>query len=257
MYQELLQKLGLTSNEARLYELLLLRGRGKARDLVEESGLGRGHVYNILTSLVARGLATVTAGKQQIYQASEPSALSALVEETKRKTDRLAAEFRDELPKMLSTFNLTTGKPSVRYFEGLDGFVEALNETLTSSGEILAYIDANVITDAVAEADTRYVRQRIKNKIFKRIIVADTQKGREYIGQTPVPFTSTAFVKDFPDQFGISVQIYGDNVLYLSIANDAILSVIVNDKRIADFHRQLFAYHWKLANHVVAPLDVQ
>ncbi len=253
MYQEILLKLGLNANEAHIYELLLTKGRTKARDLLTDSGLGRGNLYNVLTGLVARGLATVTEGKQQIYEAAEPSKLSGLVDDQKRQTDRLAQEFQGELPKLLSTFNLTTGKPTVRIFEGLSGFEESLAETLLSKEEILAYIDTNVITDAVAEADTRYVHTRIKQQVSKRIIVSDNEASHKYIGQLPVPFTTTAFISNFPDKFGISVQIYGDNVLFLSIDNKKILSVIIHDKRIAAFHRQMFEYHWQLANEVMLP----
>lgn len=254
LYSDILLRLGLNENEAKIYELLLLKGETKARDLLEDSGLSRGNVYNVLTSLTARGLIQVTEGKQQHYKVVDPTQLSALVDDKKRSIDRLNAEFQAELPKLLSTYSLTTGKPTVRVFEGVEGFVDAIEDTIIKDQEILAYIDAHAITGAIADADTRYVHRRIKRKIFKRILIADTSASHEYIGADPVPYTSTAFVQDFPDEFGISVQVYGDSVLFLSIASERIISVIVDDPRIAEFHRKLFEFHWRQAvKTILAP----
>ena len=53
----ILEKLGLSENEAVIYEFLIAGGRQKARDLVNASGLGRGNVYNLLGQLQEKNFA--------------------------------------------------------------------------------------------------------------------------------------------------------------------------------------------------------
>jgi sugar-specific transcriptional regulator TrmB len=254
LFSDIFSRLGLSENEAKIYEMLLLRGQTKARDVLDDSGLSRGNLYNILASLTARGLIQVIEGKQQLYSVTDPAKLSSLIEERKQNVARLDAEFKETLPRLLSTYNITIGKPTIRCLEGIEGFAQALEETL-QGGEILTYVDANAVVDEIAEVGARYLKQRIKKQVTKRVVIADTPRSREYVGSKPIPFTTTAFIPSFPDQFSISVQIYGDNVLFLSMDKSVILSVIVNDKRIADFHRQLFEYHWRSANDIVLPAE--
>lgn len=119
LFSDLFSRLGLNENEARIYELLLLKGETKARSLLEDSGLTRGNVYNVLTSLVSRGLVQVTEGKQQMYQVTDPTKLSGLVDAQKQKIDRLDVEFKTELPKILST---SPSQPAAQLYGYLRGW---------------------------------------------------------------------------------------------------------------------------------------
>lgn len=244
MYEEILQKLGLSANEARLYELLLTKGRVKARDLVGESGLGRGNVYNILTALAARGLATVIEGKQQIYQAAEPTKLAGLVDEQKRKTDRLSTEFRDELPKLLSTFNLTTGKPAIQVFEGLDGFVQVLDETLNAKGEILTIAEPSRFAGKLGEINASYVAKRIAKKIEKRILVADIPENRAYFTR-PYLCTQVRALPNFQAGLHTAIEVYDNSVALLTLSPEKTISVLLQDADIAASLRATFETLWK------------
>ena len=247
MYTEILQKLGLSANEAKIYELLLIKGESKAIDLVPESGLGRGNVYNLLTALVSMGLITVTAGKQQIYRAADPGELSNLLEAKRIETERLAAEFKQELPKMTSTFNLTTGRPAIQVFEGYQGVEEVLLDSLTAHDGILTYLDLSALTGEFAEINKRYLRRRIAQKITKRIIVGDTPESRKFFAQQSTPYTQVVFAKDFPADFKTAMEIYGNKVTYMTLSAERQISLIIEDAHIAAMHRAQFEYLWKIS----------
>lgn len=246
MYSEILEKLGLSANEAKIYELLLLRGESKASDLVPESGLGRGNVYNLLTSLVSTGLATVTAGKQQRYRASEPTKLVKLLQAKRVETDRLEAEFKQELPKLTSTFNLTTGRPAIQVFEGYEGVEEVLFDSLTAADGIMTYLDLSALTGEFAEINKRYLRRRIAKQVPKRIIVADLPETRAFFSQQNTPYTQVAFAKDFPTGFKTAMEIYGNKVTYMTMSAERQISLMIEDPYIASMHRAQFDYLWKL-----------
>ncbi len=246
MYQEILTKLGLNANEAHIYELLLTKGRTKARDLLTDSGLGRGNLYNVLTSLVSQGLATVTEGKQQIYEAAEPSHLSTLVDDQKRRADRLAQEFQGELPKLLSTFNLTTGKPAIQVFEGIEGVERSLQDALLSKTDILTYYDFTALHGRLAELDEIFYRQYVKKGLHKTIVVTDSVEARTYFKEK-LENTVVAFVPKFPATFYAAVQIYGDSVGFITLKEETLISIIIHDAVITGFMRQMFQFHLSLA----------
>jgi sugar-specific transcriptional regulator TrmB len=246
MYEAMLERLGLSENEAKIYEMLLFRGESKASDMVPESGLGRANVYNLLTSLVAKGLVTMTAGKQQQYRAAEPTKLTQLLEAKRQDALRLEAEFKQELPKLTSTFQLTTGRPTIQVFEGLDGFEEALNDSLTASSEILTYFDPAEVTGEIAEINRRYVLKRRKAGLPKRIILPDTPETHAYMQGMGGEHTDIRIAKGFNTGFKTAVEMYDNKVVFLTMRPEKIISVMIDDVNIAQLERSQFEYIWKL-----------
>lgn len=248
MYEAMLERLGLSENEAKIYEMLLFRGESKASDVVPESGLGRANVYNLLTSLVAKGLVTMTAGKQQRYRAAEPTKLTQLLDTKRQDTLRLEAEFKQELPKLTSTFQLTTGRPAIQVYEGYDGVEEVLFDGLTSSDEILSYVDLSGLTGEFSEINGRYLKARLKKGINKKIIVADSPMARQMFSRQ-VPhysqYTQILFVKDFPVGFKNSMEIYAQKVTYITMHEEHQISVMINDPYIANMHRLMYHFFWE------------
>ena len=77
---ERLQRLGLTSYEARAYLALLRRDSSTAAETARLAGLPRQRVYDVLSSLVEKGLASTRPGKAVKYSATPPEqALEGLV----------------------------------------------------------------------------------------------------------------------------------------------------------------------------------
>jgi sugar-specific transcriptional regulator TrmB len=245
MYEAFLARLGLNENEAKMYELLLSRGETKARDLVEGSGLGRGNVYNVLTALVARGLVEMSPGTQQHYKAVEPSRLRSLVEWQKRQADAVEGELSALLPGMTSLYNLSTGRPVVEVFEGLEGLEQALNDTLQQSGEILVYYDATALEGRAADIEDAYVRQRAKKGNAVRVLVADTPEYRQILKDPGGSSTQVRYLKGFPDIFSAAVLLYGETVLSIAYRDQKIIAVILRDRSLYEFHHQLFEWQWR------------
>lgn len=231
-----------------MYELLLLKGESKAVDLVPESGLKRGNVYNVLISLVSRGLVTVSSKKLQLYRAAEPTKLSALLEAKKRETARLENEFREELPRLMSAYHLSTGRPAIRVLEGYEGAEEAVRDALGAPDGILAYLNVGAMAGKFAEIHKLYLKKRLAAKIPKYILVADTPEARAFFAGPDVPLTFVAYLRDYPSDFNTAMEVYGNKVAYITLAGDKQISVIKEDANIARMHRAQFHYLWKIAS---------
>lgn len=87
---ERLQRLGLTSYEARAYLALLRRDSSTAAETARLAGLPRQRVYDVLSSLVEKGLASTRPGRAVKYAAAPPEqALQSLIAEHRLQLDEL------------------------------------------------------------------------------------------------------------------------------------------------------------------------
>ncbi|MSR85064.1 hypothetical protein EXS71_01315 [Candidatus Uhrbacteria bacterium] len=249
----ILEKLGLSQTEALIYGLLLESGTTKARDLVQKSDIGRGNVYNILMQLKAKGLVLMIEGKQQQFQAVDPSKLRSLLENQLNQAKRLEEEFQNTLPQLTSTFNLSTGKPVIEIFEGLEGSEKALADSLTSTGEILTYLDPDALAGPFAEINKRYIKQRIEKQIKKRIILPKTKTAETYAQIMKGPFTEIRLVENFAPGFSTAMELYNNKVAFHTLTPKKTISFIIEDSSVTALQRAQFECMWKIGDQPQSP----
>lgn len=247
----ILKDLGLSESEALIYELLLESGTAKAIDLVKKTGIGRGNVYNLLTQLQGKGLVISIEGKQLKYQAVDPAKLRDLLEMRLQQVKRLETDFDGALPLLASAFNLSTGRPAIQIFEGLEGAKRALYESLQSKTEILTYFDLESLKGPMAEINKGYVRRRIAKGIPKRIIVADSAAARDFFEKQDTPLTKVAFLKGYLERHATAMEAYDGMVSYLTLTGEKRISVLIKDANIYEMSKQQFEYLWSKAETVI------
>jgi HTH-type transcriptional regulator, sugar sensing transcriptional regulator len=87
---EQLTRLGLTMYEAKAYLALIRRGSSTAAEVARIAGVPRQRIYDVLASLVERGLASTRPGRVVKYVASPPdTAIQRLVSDHKHAVDEL------------------------------------------------------------------------------------------------------------------------------------------------------------------------
>jgi len=85
-----LTSLGLTTYEARAYSTLILRDSFSAAQVARQAGLPRQRIYDVLGSLVQKGLASVRPGPHAKYAAIAPElAVERLLAERRRQLSAL------------------------------------------------------------------------------------------------------------------------------------------------------------------------
>lgn len=240
----ILEQLGLSESEALIYELLLELGRKPAQDLVEPSALGRGNVYNILTSLKKKGLVTEIEGKKTVFEAAPPSKLAALLDRERSKIDQLSASFSGILPLLTSEYNLSTSKPVIQIFEGLDGIERALNDSLTAKSEILTYLDPAEMKGEVADINKRYVTKRRAKGIAKRIILPNNETAKQYLSAMGGELTKIILASKLAQGFKTAMEVYDNKVSFLTMGGTQVIAVIIEDPHIANLQRAQFEYIW-------------
>jgi len=251
MYEETLNKAGLTPEQSQVYEVLLKNGPLQARKIMLKTGIKRGFVYKNLDQLVVFGLVEKhdEVGKITVFHPKHPNSLLDLTE-TKKKTLDLATEaLRSVVGQMTSDFNMISGKPNIQFFEGLDGVKKVLEDCLYAKGEILSYVDIESMDKYMKKENAWYVSQREKYGLKKRALVLDTEFNRKFLESYYKNITDTRLLPLQVEPFKTIVEIYDSKVSYITFIESPdeplkIISVLITNPAIADLHKKLFEFNW-------------
>ncbi len=122
MYEvELIREAGLTPGEAKVYLALLELGTSTAGPIIEKSKVSPSFVYNILNSLIGKGLASfVLKEETRHYQAAEPSRILDYLRVRRETLEKNEKRIEDLLPKLLLMQSMAA-QNSVALFQGFKG----------------------------------------------------------------------------------------------------------------------------------------
>ncbi len=129
MDTQILEDIGMSNAEIKVYLSLLELGSATAGPIIEKSGLQSSVVHMTLIKLIDKGLVSfVKEGKRNHYQAANPKHITELLNEKKER-------FEEMLPQLLSKQTMAKQKPEVMVFRGIKGIRELLYELLEAGGK--------------------------------------------------------------------------------------------------------------------------
>lgn len=249
-HNELLISLGLTEDEATIYNVLLEGGFMPARTVATRASLGRPLTYKILDDLIVKSVVEKkeTGGKILLFAPIHPRELEKLLEKKKTDIENTQKAFDESLGPMISKYNLFIGKPNVQFYEGMDGVKKVLEDTLfvPPGTEIYSYADIEAITKYIPEINREYSDKREKLKIKKKAFLLDTEKARGLITDYHTEVTETKFIKPDILEFETVMQIYENKISYITLKDNSMIGVIIEDSAIFNTHKKIFDYFWKI-----------
>ena len=148
-YLEILEELGFSDKESAVYLAILALDSATVADIAEKAQIQRTTCYEILDSLLHRGLVTKYQKHKKIYfSGGDPRRLLAYLdrekEESIKKIDQQKSKVSEVMGEFLSLLEPKSTKPKIALYEGEKGMREAYEDTLTSESEILAYLFTHV-----------------------------------------------------------------------------------------------------------------
>ncbi len=247
-YEQQLLLAGLTKDEAKAYEALVRYGSLQAADVAKKGGLSsRTLAYKVLDQLAVKGLVEKRdePGKVASFFPAHPLKLKDFVERERERTVMSMAAVEGVLGKLTSDFNLISGKPGVRFFEGKDAVKAIREDSLAARHSIDTYVDLEMMEKYFAGINKEYALQRSKFNITKRGIVLDSPFNRSYVKDYYTNVTTTKFLKAPAGSFPTIMQMYDNKVTYLTMREQLITGVIVEDPQITQLHRTVFGFLWE------------
>jgi len=250
IYEDILTKAGLTSDQAKVYEALLKGGVMPASKVALKAGLKRGLGYKVIEQLVSLGLVEKIEKKVTLFAALHPSKIKENIQKRTDELRNIESTLSGALGPMISDYNLTSGKPNVQFFEGEQGVKKVLEDSLFSREEILSYADITSIQKYIPNINSWYVDQREKRAVKKRGILIDTPKAREILTLYHKAVTDSKVIKLDTAPFESITQIYDGKVSYITLSENQMIGVIIEDEAIYQMHKALFNFTWSKAEAI-------
>lgn len=237
---------GLTDREAVVYLSLLELEVASANEIAKNAGVKRSSAYVVLESLKKKGLVGVSEDQKiQEYVATSPEALLYSIESEVREKEATKTKIEKILPELKALSKDVKERPKVKVFEGKQGLINALEETLKSKEKIIRlFSSAENAFKVSPEYWKIYGQKRVELGIKQLGILADNQTAHELFKLCPKTYDSVLLPPDkYP--FSIDMMVTDDKVGYLFSNNDNVTTVVMENKQIADATKVLFDLAWK------------
>lgn len=237
MLQNIIQSIGLTDKQAKVYLACLKLGNCKVGEIAQLAKVNRVTCYTILEKLLIKGLIheSIDSGTKK-YEAAPPS---QIYQNLKDKQEN----FKKILPE-LKKIHRSTSHPVVRYFEGIDGIKSIYADTLTTTGEILSFANSSEIRKHWPAYDQEYVQARVNKKIFLRGITIDDETGQQVRNQDKRYYRKIKLINHNQAHFANEINIYDNKVAYTSFG-DQPMGIIIEDEGYTETQRSLFQIIWQ------------
>lgn len=240
----IIKKIGLTEKEATVYELLLEAREATAGELIKKSGYKRATVYTVLESLIKKNLAEESEiAPVTRYKAHHPYILKEIAEDQVRQIETAEKELDAVLPELSHLYQEMHNRPGVKFYEGKEGVWKVMQDTLTAKEEIYSIVDVEAVRKYIKEINEKYVNLRNKKQIKKRLLVVDSEYSRNHFKNTG-QHSNVRFIKSTIKPFNTTIQIYDGKIAYITMTDEFLSSMIVNDPFIYSMHKNLFEIIW-------------
>jgi sugar-specific transcriptional regulator TrmB len=252
MLEIVLQRIGLSEKEAKVYLATLELAESSVQNIAKKAGVNRPTAYVILEKLMGLGLAsTLVKGKKTYFVAQSPSELENILKEQVSEIEHRKSELEGVMSQLHAIYNANSEKPAVRYFEGADGLVSMDRygrDKLEKNSELLSLTPIDLIEERFGSRRKDSLKERIDLGIKSRAIY--THKDGKIPTQTNAKeLREGVFLSrdDFP--LTGTISIYPDwGVKFYHFDQSKPHGVVVESKEIAQNMKLLFELAWKEAH---------
>ena len=238
MDTKILQDIGLTETEAKIYVMLLREGSSLAGVISRNTGIHRRSVYDAIERLVQKGLVSyIKTNNRKHFEAVDTKRLFEILKEKEENISKLMPEL--ELLKKFSR-----EKKETLFYRGKQALKSVFDDQINEGKEILIFGDAVNVNEILKWYFPKFDRQRIKKNIKVRMVFDESARKIKELKQ--IPLSSVRFI---PKGYGsaTSVYVYGSNISIVVWAEQP-KAILIRESAISESFRNLFELMWRIAS---------
>lgn len=237
MNPEILENLGLSKNESKVYLSLIKLGSASVSQIAKISNAHRVNIYDALERLQEKGfVASTIKSNKKYFRAASPEIIKDLI---KQKEEQIK-QSKQALPTLIYSYKNSMKKQELSSFKGVLGVKTVLNEILNSKPkEILNFGSTkSVETFSKLHVDI-WESQRIKLKIPMKIITS--KKIKNIVKERKLQ--KIKFIEKPFDTF-TSTVIWNNHVAIFLWLEEP-LATLIESKELADSYKNYFYSLWE------------
>jgi len=247
MNLDILEKIGLTESEVKVYLAMLKLGQSTAGPIVDESQVTRSKIYDILERLKHKGLVSyIIKSETKYFSAADPNNLTRYLDNEEKEIKQKREEIKELIPELEKYYKSAIGKNIAEIFIGMKGMETAFNVLVKefSSDEIQYVFGAGKGEDVekIQIFFERFHRKRVEKKIKARIIFNEDSRGLF----SPSEKSKLVEVKYLLESTPAAINIYKNHTIIAILLKDPI-TLLIHNKEVADSFKDYFKAMWKIA----------
>ena len=237
---KLLEQLGLSPNEAKIYEALLDLKEAGVGDISVKAEIHRRNVYDAINRLVNKGLIfPIINKKENLYSPVDPDKLLELVKEKEISLKKV-------LPDLRERYKTREGLQEAYIYRGIEGFKNYMRDVLRI-GQDVYFIGAKLgwFDPKLKNFTEQFLKEVERKKItLHHIFDAEVkEKGQDALKnlQTDYRFLPPEHATN------AAVEIFGDYVvtftgLSFKQVDDDVALFVLHDEKLAEGYRSWFKF---------------
>lgn len=244
MYQNILEDLGLSPNEAKIYESLVEKGESSVSEISVSANIHRRNTYDAIERLIKKGLCfQIFSTTENKYNAVDPDKLIELLAE---KQDKLL----EAMPSLKKKFGSRLAPEEAYIYRGYEGQKNVWRDVLRV-GEDSFFIGAKgAWFDPNLDVGRNAFFKEANRKKIKFIQLFDIEV-KNKLPNFPKHFPGNLQYRFLPKEYSTNsgIHVFGDYVVTYTgvtigkLAKDVVIFMI-HSKDLAESYRKWFWYMW-------------
>lgn len=231
--QEVLESLGFSSNEIKVYLTLNDHGSTPAGKIAKIAKIDRSSCYNALKLLLEKGLASyVVVGNTKHFQATGPKRLLDYVKEQEENVKEI-------LPELHARHKSAKIEGQVRLFKGIKGVKSIFLDIARTGENNYVFGSEGQFSEKMPEFALQFDRLKKENKIRTQLIL---RKGHKELDKKTSEYRFLTTVDKSP----AVTNIYGDKIAII-IWTEEPEGIVIENKAAAKAYKSYFDILWKHA----------
>ena len=238
---QILNQIGLSENEGRVYLASLQLGPSKIAKISRVSEVKRTTVYPIVESLIRKGLIREKIeGLKSVFIAENPDRLENILEERNK-------QLKEVFPQFKALYSLEGNESVIKYYdtnEGLKNVYRELLAELQTNNNYYVIGDPERYDTSNEKFFKDFIQKRIKIKLNAKVLLTPSKLANEY----------KKFEKNFGEEVKIMPEgastdvnvVITENKLIIHQIIEPRITMVIENQSIVKMQQMLFEMVWRM-----------
>ncbi|MBS3152633.1 hypothetical protein J4230_04445 [Candidatus Woesearchaeota archaeon] len=240
----LLEELGLTKSEIKVYLALLDLGTTSAGNLIKKLGMHRAAVYDLIDLLIDKGLVSyIIKANRKYFEAQDPIRLLEFIDLKKQELTQKEEELKKLLPELQTKRKLSREEQEGTIYKGKKGLKSIFEDVLNEKSSWFVFGATGKFKEIFHAYYIHFHNRRAKLKIPLKIIFSESVRREKRERELKL-----SIIKYLPEAYitPSTTYLYGDKIAVI-VWSDEPMAFLIRSKQVADSYKAFFSLLWNIA----------
>lgn len=248
-----LEKLGLNEKEIKIYLTSLSLGQAPASVLWQKHNIVRSTANYTCQSLVDKWLMSVIQkGNTFLFSPENPQKLLSMVNKEYDIVEKKFHDTRMIMDDLQSLMNPARKLPKVKYFTGVDGVIDLIEDVFTEENVIYWALELteDMHPDITRYVNNEYIPKRKNSWVKSKMLFNNTHRTKKYqsLDEQMNRISLLTPQNDFP--FESCLHIYWNKVAIYSYNKDDLTGILIENKYVKKMFFSIYKMAWNFAKNL-------